>query len=166
MSKKDYQNSDDHSLTFSVAEAAKLLGLSKGNLYNQIRLNAIPCLCIGRRKLIPKAALLQWLEKSGADSKTVSTIRSLQQEHSPDVKVVEKENQRGTKGHTAATGQHTEEVITKSRQLGIKHTPQKDNQNNDVAKDDMKRIADALEELVDIRKETDPGQGISPIVIG
>lgn len=131
MSKKDYQNSDDHSLTFSVAEAAKILGLSKGNLYNQIRLNAIPCVCIGRRKLIPKAALLQWLEKSGADSKTVETIRSLQQEHSPDGKVVEKENQ-----------------------------------NNDVAKDDMKRIADALEELTDIRKETDPGQGISPNVIG
>ncbi|MFC1907772.1 helix-turn-helix domain-containing protein [Chloroflexota bacterium] len=166
MSQNDYPNSDDRSLTFSVPEAAKLLGLSKGNLYNQIRLKAIPCLCIGRRKLIPKAALLQWLENSGADSKIAETIRLGQQEHSPDGRVVEQENQRGAKDHTAVAAQHTEEVITKPSQPGIKHIPQKDNQNNDVAKDDMKRIADALEEIVDISKETDPGQGISPIVIG
>jgi len=166
MPKKDYQNSDDHSLTFSVAKAAELLGLSKGNLYNQIRLNAIPCLCIGRRKLVPKAALLQCLERSGTDSRTVETIRSLQQEHSPNGKVVEKENQKGIKDHTAATGQHAEEVVTKSSQLGFKHIPKKDNQNNDVTKEDMKRNDDAIEEIDHIRKETDPGQGISPIVIG
>ena len=110
--------------------------------------------------------LLQWLEKSGADSRTVETIRSLQQEHSLDGKVVEKENQRGTKDHTASTAQHTGEVITKSRQPGIKHIPQKDTQNNDVANDDMKRIADALEESNDILRETDPRRGINPTVIG
>ena len=166
MSKKDYQNSNDHSLTFSVAEAAELLGLSKGNLYHQIRLNAIPCLSIGRRKLIPKAALLQWLEKSGADSKTVESILSLQQEHSPDVKMLEKEDQRETTDNTAITGQHPEEVITKSSRSIIKNVSQQDNPNNGADKYDVKRIADALEEIIDIRKEMDPGRGISPIVRG
>jgi hypothetical protein len=80
--------------------------------------------------------------------------------------VIERENQKGEKGPTAVTVQHSEKVITKSNRLGIKHIPQKDNQNNDVTKDDMNRIADALEKLVDIRKEMDPGRGISPIVIG
>ena len=166
MSKKDNQNSADCSLTLSVAEAAELLGLSKGNLYTQIRLKTIPYLKIGRRILIPKAALLQWLEKSGADAKAVEAIRSASQEHSPDGKVIEKENQLGTKGPTTVTLQQQEEAVAKSTQPGIKNISQKDNQNNAVTKEDIKRIADALEELIDIQKETDPGQEISPIVKG
>lgn len=166
MFKKDNHNNADCSLTLSVAEAARLLGLSKGNLYNQISLKAIPYLKIGRRILIPKAALLQWLEKSGADTKIVEALRSVSQEHSPDGKVIEKENQVGTKGPTAVTGQHQEAVVAKSSQPGIKNASQKDNKSNDVTKDDMKRIADALEELIHIQKEMDPGQEISPIVMG
>jgi len=166
MSKKKNLNSTESSLTLSVAETAELLGLSKGNLYAQISLKAIPYLKIGRRILIPKAALLQWLEKSGADAKTVDAIRSVSQEHSPDGKVIEEKKQVGTKGTTAVTVQQQEEAVAKSTQPGIKNTSQKDIKSNDVTKDDMKRIADALEELIDIQKEMDPGQEISPIVKG
>ena len=166
MSKKENLNNTDSSLTLSVAKAAELLGLSKGNLYNQISLKAIPYLKIGRRILIPKAALLQWLEKSGADTKAVDAIRSVSPEHSPNGKVIEKENPMGIKGPTAVMVPHQEAVVAKSSQPGIKNASQKDNKTNDVTKDDMKRIADALEELIDIQKEMDPGQEISPIVMG
>ena len=166
MSKKENLNNTDCSLTLSVAKAASLLGLSKGNLYNQISLKAIPYLKIGRRILIPKAALLQWLEKSGADTKIVEALQSVSQEHPPDGKVIEKENPMGIKGPTAVMVPHQEAVVAKPSQPGIKTISQKDNKTNDVTKDDMKRIANALEELIDIQREGDPEQEISPIVKG
>lgn len=49
-------------LTFSVVEAAELLGISKSYAYQMVKEQKIPVLTIGSRKLIPKQQLEQWLQ--------------------------------------------------------------------------------------------------------
>jgi excisionase family DNA binding protein len=49
-------------LVLTVLEAAKLLGLSRGLAYEGVRLRQIPSIRIGRRILIPRAALLRLLD--------------------------------------------------------------------------------------------------------
>ncbi len=41
-------------LTITVAEAAKLLGISRGTAYECVRTGQIPSVCFGRRVLIPR----------------------------------------------------------------------------------------------------------------
>ena len=59
-------------LVYTPREAACLLGLSRSSLYEAIRVGVIPALRVGRRLLIPKAALERLLEQSfgvGSDDK-------------------------------------------------------------------------------------------------
>ncbi len=49
-------------LVYSVAEAGKRLGLSRGLMYEAIRTGQIPSIRIGRRILIPCVALDRLLE--------------------------------------------------------------------------------------------------------
>jgi len=51
-------------LTYSVKEAAELLGLSKNSTYQACLTGEIPCLRIGKRVLIPKAKLEQLLHSN------------------------------------------------------------------------------------------------------
>jgi len=44
-------------LTYSVEEAAKLLGIGRNLCYEKVKTGEIPVLKIGRRLLIPKVAL-------------------------------------------------------------------------------------------------------------
>jgi len=44
-------------LTYSVREAAELLGLSKNSTYQACLTGQIPCLRVGKRVLIPKSQL-------------------------------------------------------------------------------------------------------------
>ena len=60
-------------LTYSVDETCKLLGLSRGSAYEAIRQNQIPSIIIGRRKLIPKAALDRMLAEAGNNQSGHST---------------------------------------------------------------------------------------------
>ena len=53
-------------LVLSVKEAREQLGLSRGLMYEAIRNGQIPSIRIGRRILIPRAALERLLEKAGA----------------------------------------------------------------------------------------------------
>ena len=50
-------------LVYSVEEVATLLGLSKNPVYDAIREKTIPSIKIGRRILIPRAALEKMLSK-------------------------------------------------------------------------------------------------------
>lgn len=50
-------------LVFTVNEARQKLGISRGLTYEAIRTGKIPSIQIGRRILIPKAALQRLLEK-------------------------------------------------------------------------------------------------------
>ena len=49
-------------LTLTPKEACRLLGLSRGLMYEAIRTGQIPSIRIGRRILIPRAALERLLE--------------------------------------------------------------------------------------------------------
>ena len=53
------------SLVFSVSEAAKLLGISRGTAYSLVQTGQIPCIKWGKRMLIPRVALMKMLEEAG-----------------------------------------------------------------------------------------------------
>ena len=61
-------DNDPGCLVYSVAEAGKLLGLSRGLMYEGIRTGQIPSVKIGRRILIPRAALDRLLEGTGTNN--------------------------------------------------------------------------------------------------
>ncbi|MEN6370911.1 MAG: helix-turn-helix domain-containing protein [Armatimonadota bacterium] len=48
--------------TYSVPEAAKVIGIGENSLYDAIREKRIPHLRFGRKIVIPKAALQHFLE--------------------------------------------------------------------------------------------------------
>ena len=62
-----HQKGDDmeEKLTMTVDEVAKALSLSRGKTYELCRQQVIPTLRLGRRLLIPKAALEKMLEQVG-----------------------------------------------------------------------------------------------------
>ena len=62
-------NNDSKHLVYSVADAGKRLGLSRGLMYEAIRTGQIPSIRIGRRILIPCAALDHLLE--GTDTNNI-----------------------------------------------------------------------------------------------
>jgi len=49
-------------LTVSVPEAAKMLGISKNSAYNAVARGSVPSLRIGKRIVVPLAALRRILE--------------------------------------------------------------------------------------------------------
>ena len=52
-------------LVFTVEEAAQLLGISRSFAYEAVQRGEIPSMRIGRRILVPKAALVRWLASEG-----------------------------------------------------------------------------------------------------
>ena len=52
----------EQSLVLTVEEAAKFLRLSRGSAYEGVRLGQIPSIRVGRRILIPRAALVRLLD--------------------------------------------------------------------------------------------------------
>ncbi|MGA3220088.1 MAG: helix-turn-helix domain-containing protein [Acidimicrobiales bacterium] len=51
-------------LVVGVTEAAELLGISRGLAYELARSGQLPSLRLGRRLVVPRAALLSWLERA------------------------------------------------------------------------------------------------------
>lgn len=49
------------SLTMTVEEAAEVLGISRSLAYEGVHSGEIPSITVGRRILIPRAALEEWL---------------------------------------------------------------------------------------------------------
>ena len=56
-------------LTCSVSEAAKILGVSKPTMYDLVHKGTIPSITVGRKILISRAALIDWLENGGTHGK-------------------------------------------------------------------------------------------------
>lgn len=54
-------------LVLTPIETAKLLRIGRGTVYEQIRLGLIPSIRIGRKILVPKAALIRMLEGAKGD---------------------------------------------------------------------------------------------------
>lgn len=48
---------------YTVPEAARLLGLSRGNVYALVRAGAIPAMRIGGRWIVPKRRFHSWLDQ-------------------------------------------------------------------------------------------------------
>ena len=62
-------------LTYSVAEAAKVLGVSKAMAYAAVHSGQLPSVRLGTRILIPKAAVSQLLgERSGLERDFLSAV--------------------------------------------------------------------------------------------
>ena len=59
-------------LTFSVEEAAKLLVIGRNLCYEKVKTGEIPVLKIGRRLLVPKAALEKLLNEPKSSDLTFS----------------------------------------------------------------------------------------------
>ena len=59
---------DANRLTLSVEEAGKMLGLSRGLMYEAVRTGQIPSIRVGRRILIPRLALEHLLQDDSFDS--------------------------------------------------------------------------------------------------
>jgi excisionase family DNA binding protein len=55
-------NSQSERLTYNVAEAGKILGLSKNAAYVAAKNGQIPCIKIGKRLLVPKIQLEKLLK--------------------------------------------------------------------------------------------------------
>jgi excisionase family DNA binding protein len=56
----------DGRLTYSVEEAAKLLGIGRNQAYEAARTGKLPSIRIGKRILVPRAALDRLLTKAAA----------------------------------------------------------------------------------------------------
>jgi excisionase family DNA binding protein len=54
----------DQRLTWTVPEVARLLGISKDSAYDAAHRGELPIRVIGRRMLVPRAALLRLLDGS------------------------------------------------------------------------------------------------------
>jgi excisionase family DNA binding protein len=54
---------EDGRLTWTVTEAAKLLGISPTSAYEAARKGELPVRVIGRRMLVPRVALLRLLDE-------------------------------------------------------------------------------------------------------
>lgn len=55
--------SSSESLTYSVEQTAKVLGISRSKLYELLHRPDFPVVDIGHRKLIPRRQLEQWLDR-------------------------------------------------------------------------------------------------------
>lgn len=56
---------DSDRLTLDIEEAAKLLGIGRKCAYAAARSGGIPTIQIGRRRLVPKAALMRLIDSAG-----------------------------------------------------------------------------------------------------
>jgi excisionase family DNA binding protein len=51
-------------LVYTVAEAGELLGISRAFAYELVARGELPVICLGRRRLVPKVALLALVGQS------------------------------------------------------------------------------------------------------
>lgn len=56
-------------LLLSVADAAKALGVSRGSLYELVNAGELKSIQIGRRRLIPRAALVEFIDGNTASGR-------------------------------------------------------------------------------------------------
>jgi excisionase family DNA binding protein len=53
-------------LTYNVEEAGQLLGIGRGSAYQAARAGELPTVRLGRRLLVPRAALMSLLNANGS----------------------------------------------------------------------------------------------------
>ena len=60
---------ESQKLAYSVSEAAELLGLSRPTIYQLIHRTGFPVVRIGRRTLIPRRALEDWIDSEWKETR-------------------------------------------------------------------------------------------------
>ena len=60
----------DERLVYTVAEAGELLGISRAFAYELVARGELPVICLGRRRLVPKAALLALVGQEPSPSRS------------------------------------------------------------------------------------------------
>ena len=63
------QSSPGTKMTLSVREAAELIGISKPKMYELIHCNEIPSIHVGKKIVIARQALMDWLSKGEGNGK-------------------------------------------------------------------------------------------------
>ena len=58
----NYKNNSELPLTLSVPEVAAVLGISRAGAYEQVHSASFPKVKIGKRILVPKDKLIEWLD--------------------------------------------------------------------------------------------------------
>lgn len=58
-----YKCYDDLPLMLSVPEVASVLGISRAGVYDLVRSDGFPVIRIGKRVVIPKENLVEWINK-------------------------------------------------------------------------------------------------------
>lgn len=61
-------------LTVSVEESAQMLGISRAFAYELVRKNEIPSIKLGRRLVVPLAALLRLLQTPEVDDVSIDLV--------------------------------------------------------------------------------------------
>ena len=59
--KSTYTNIEDLPLTLNAREAAEVLRISKSNVYELAQSESFPAIRIGKRVVIPRDKLIQWM---------------------------------------------------------------------------------------------------------
>lgn len=54
-------------LTLSVAEAAKVIGVSRARMYQLVKIKGFPCVQIGKRLLVSAKGLERWVEERATE---------------------------------------------------------------------------------------------------
>ena len=62
MAKNTYKSYDELPLTLSVMDIAALFGISRSHAYDLIHEEGFPVMEIGSRIIVPKVALIKWIE--------------------------------------------------------------------------------------------------------
>lgn len=73
-------------LVYSVAEAARALGISRPTMYSLIHREGFPTLKVGNRRLISKELLAEWVRTQAGEQKetaqsATNTLSGKQTEH-------------------------------------------------------------------------------------
>lgn len=51
-------------IVYSIPEVSKLLGISRSYAYQMVKEKTLPVLDLGRRKVVPKIQLEEWIQKN------------------------------------------------------------------------------------------------------
>ncbi len=62
MAKNTYKSYDELPLMLSVMDVAALFGISRSHVYDLVHEEGFPAMEIGSRIIVPKDALIKWIE--------------------------------------------------------------------------------------------------------
>lgn len=62
MRKQNYTSLEQLPLTLSAEEVAQVLGISRANAYTLLHSKGFPTIQIGKRMVVPKNKLIEWME--------------------------------------------------------------------------------------------------------